>query len=91
VEWRRDGREVFYVAPGNRLTAVSITLTADGSPVDVGTPQVLFDLPLVVASLSSYANYVPSPDGQSFLISNVRGGGALAPITVVLNWKPQAR
>ena len=38
--WRRDGRELYYLSPDNRLMAAPITI---GASVQVGTPQALFD------------------------------------------------
>jgi Tol biopolymer transport system component len=36
--WRRDGRELFYVAPDNRLMAVPIRVMSDTHALDVGGP-----------------------------------------------------
>src|SRR5687768_9976834 len=41
AQWRRDGREIFYVASGNRLMSVGVAMYPDGS-VDVGTPKEMF-------------------------------------------------
>ena len=42
VRWRRDGRELFYLAPDNRLMAVPIRLGADRDAAEAGTPVPLF-------------------------------------------------
>ncbi len=77
--WRRDGRELFYVAPDNRLMAVSVVQS--GSGLEAGPPHALFTLPTA-------SPYEPSPDGQRFLISTTVS--AASPITIILNWKPSA-
>ena len=88
VRWRRDGRELFYLAPDNRLMAVPIKLDPGRDAVEVGTPVSLF-----VARLSgdpqggSNRHYMVSPDGQRFLMD--APAEATLPITVVLNWKPR--
>jgi eukaryotic-like serine/threonine-protein kinase len=82
--WRGDGREIFYLAPDNRMTAVSVTLNAGGPTVDAGTPVALFPL-------RPGSTYDVTRDGQRFLINTVRGDAPTPPITVVLNWKPPAR
>ena len=60
--WRRDGRELFYIAPDNRLMAVTVSLR--GSSVEVQPPRTLFALP-------SRSRYEPAPDGQRFLVRAV--------------------
>ena len=60
--WRRDGRELFYLAPDNRLMAVSIAQR--GSVLDAAPSHALFTLPTLLA-------YEPSPDGQRFLVNTV--------------------
>jgi len=90
-QWRRDGKELFYVAADQKLMAVPVKL---GTTVEAGTPQPLFPVFPVGASFFSY---VPMRDGQRFLV-NVPAGGEAAvapPITVVTNWQrslsPQSR
>lgn len=78
-QWRRDGRELYYVTRGN-LMAVPIGM--NGPTVEAGTPVVLFPMPT--------ADYAALPDGQSFLI-NMASDTSTPPITVVLNWKPPVR
>ena len=66
IVWRRDGKEIFYLAqPGQIVTAVDVN-TVGG--IESGTPRPLFKLPtpiLAVAQLSSVA----SPDGQRFVFA----------------------
>ena len=82
-QWRRDGRELFYVSPDTRLMAVPMKL---GSSVEPGTPQVLFAAP-------GGTGYAPSRDGQRFLVNLPAGGeGATAPpLTVVTDWQSSLR
>jgi hypothetical protein len=77
ARWRRDGKEIFYLA-GNTLMAAAVT--ANGSRFDVGAVQRLFDVPMV----DGYWPYDVSPDGQRFLVNTL--DGAVAPLTVVVNW-----
>ena len=75
--WRADGKELFYGTPDAKLMAVPITV---GATIELGTPQMLFSGP-------SYSDYVPSRDGQRFLVNApAEGQAAVAPVTVVLNW-----
>ena len=78
--WRRDGRELFYLARDNVLTSVSI---AQYTPrFEAETPRPLF-------TLATTSLYEPSPDGQRFLITAVVSDAS--PITVISNWKPRVR
>ncbi len=87
VEWRRDGRELFYRAPDRKLMAVPIRGAATFEP---GTPQALFELPLNppawIQGGVDQRVYAPSSDGQRFLIGVPVAEGSSAPISVVLDW-----
>ena len=75
--WRRDGRELFYLAPNGKMMAVDVKA---GQAFDVGAPTALFQTPpgAIVGDVT--------PDGQRFLLVTPVGLRASAPFTVVLNW-----
>jgi Tol biopolymer transport system component len=64
--WRRDGRELFYLA-GARMMAVPVTTTASG--LTIGTPAVLFEEPSLAWNGSDAHRYDVSADGQRFLMA----------------------
>src|SRR5215471_8738595 len=86
--WRGDGKELFFLAPDNRLMSVPVRLSREGDAADIGAP-----VPLFAARLSGLNhgptiwNYVASSDGQRFLMDSP--AEVTSPITLVLNWKPQ--
>jgi Tol biopolymer transport system component len=87
VRWRRDGKELFYIALDGRLMAVPIQSTSNAQTSEVGSPVPLFVAH--VGSALSYPNkqqYDVSSDGQRFLMNTVIEE-APSPITVILNWK----
>ena len=85
VRWRRDGKELFYIARDGSLTAVPVRIA--GGRADVGTPAALFRTHIGAIRSISRQQYVVSPDGQRFLI--VTASEPLpTPITLILNWKP---
>jgi Tol biopolymer transport system component len=90
VRWRRDGKELFYVALDGRLMAVPVALASNGQAPVIGTPAALFTPPLggLVQIADFRPQYMVSPDGQRFLIATF-AEGPLSPITVILNWKPK--
>jgi len=75
--FRGDGRELYFNAPGNRLTAVSVTLT-NGSP-SVGPASVLFEIPLFGGL------YAPAADGRRFLIAMPSPSTDVVPMELRLN------
>jgi Tol biopolymer transport system component/predicted Ser/Thr protein kinase len=77
--WRRDGKEIYFVAGDGRLTAVPVTIR--GSQVQFGRAESLFP----VDSSDFNRAYEPSLVGQRFLIAMPATPGGAA-FTVVLNW-----
>jgi len=90
VRWRRDGKELFYVALDGRLMSVSIRIASNARAPEVGTPVMLFAPQLggAVERADFRHQYIVSADGQRFLVATVLAG-ANSPITVILNWKPR--
>jgi eukaryotic-like serine/threonine-protein kinase len=77
--WRRDGRELFYLAADGTLMSVAVDTEPTFSPS--GAPQALFKIAPEVAYFDV------SPDGERFLISVPSGRGVSAPpYKVVVNW-----
>ncbi len=87
--WRRDGRELYYLATAStmafgatvldgRLMAVSIS--PDGRP---GVPTPLF-------SVRARGSQFDTKGGQRFLV-NVESRNAALPVTVDLNWTTRLR
>jgi hypothetical protein len=51
-----------------------------------GTPKALFQTSVPEIVTGNRAHYVPTRDGQRFLINTQSGDPPATPITVVLNW-----
>ncbi len=79
--WRRDGKELFYLAPDRKLMAVQVKA---GAGFQAGIPRPLFQTR--VAGFSFLGRYAVTADGQRFLISSEAEGAAGEPATVILNW-----
>jgi Tol biopolymer transport system component len=80
-QWRRDGKELYYLAPDGKLMAVNMTA---GAEIDSGTPRELFDTELTLSPLQD--QYRVTPDGQRFLVLKPISEATPTPITVVVNW-----
>ncbi|MEO8257576.1 MAG: protein kinase [Acidobacteriota bacterium] len=82
-KWRRDGRELYYLALDGKLMAVSI-----GGPVfSPGRPVPLFQTPLTVNRTQPIRDrrYDVGPDGR-FLLVVPAASAAVMPTMVVVNW-----
>lgn len=82
-QWRHDGRELYFLSPDQKLMAVTVDTAA---PVfQAAIPKELFQTQLI--PISYWRNiYVPSPDGQRFLMIAPAGQAKPQPLTVVANW-----
>ena len=78
--WRRDGKELFYLALDRKLMAVTVKT---GATFENDAPRAMFQTELNVAGLRQ--SYAVSADGNRFLL-NTPLGTESPPITVVLNW-----
>jgi serine/threonine protein kinase len=77
--WRRDGKELFYVAADRKLMSV---LVKSGTNFQADAPRALFETTLPFAPTRQ--NYSVSPDGQRFLLNTP--AGTTSSITIVENW-----
>ncbi|MEO8436146.1 MAG: protein kinase [Pyrinomonadaceae bacterium] len=81
-KWRRDGKELFYIATDRKLMAVDIKM---GDSFVAGVPHALFGTR--VLSLTDFrSHYSVSGDGQRFLINSTIEEIHATPISVVVNW-----
>ncbi|HXQ26723.1 MAG TPA: protein kinase [Candidatus Acidoferrales bacterium] len=80
--WRRDGKELYYLAPDGRLMAVEI---ATNPVLRAGVPKALFQTPPHAEIIRGY-QWDVTPDGTRLLYLAPTKQGA-APFRVVLNWQ----
>jgi serine/threonine protein kinase len=83
--WRRDGKELFYLAADERLMAVPVK---DQNAFETDRPIALFRTRLIAQGSQSQGlptQYDVTPDGQRFLL-NLPSEESGPPMTVVLNW-----
>ena len=80
--WRKDGRELFYIASDRTLMAVEVKL---GDTFEASVPKPLFGTRVV--SLTEFRNhYVVTRDGERFLINSTLEETTATPINVIVNW-----
>ena len=83
--WRADGREIYYLSGDRTLMSVSV-----GAGPSFGIPTRLFQTHVPPGVTSLRTHYVPSRDGQRFLVNSAIDPPP-SPITVVVNWAPHAQ
>ena len=77
--WRRDGKELFYLAADKKL--MSVTVKSAAATFEAGSPTSLFKIDSIIEG-----DYEAAADGQRFLINSSVTGAQSLPFTVVLNW-----
>ena len=84
AQWRGDGKEIFYMAPDRNLMAVTVS---GGATIDPGRPAALFQTSVPVSGIvDDRNNYVPTRDGQRFMVNNLADTVNSQPLSLVLNW-----
>ena len=80
--WRRDGKELFYIAPDSQMMAVDVTT----KPVfQSGSPHPLFQTDIVDTRIrTGPMSWDVGPDGRFLIISDTSTD---ASITAVVNWR----
>ncbi|HSS45491.1 MAG TPA: hypothetical protein VLO07_09135, partial [Thermoanaerobaculia bacterium] len=78
--WRRDGKELFYLAPDRKLMTVSVKI---GATFETEVPKPLFETHI---RNDPDRHYDVSADGQRFLVNTPLGEETSPPITLVQNW-----
>jgi Tol biopolymer transport system component len=84
--WRGDGREIYYLSEDRKLTAVEV-----GAGPSFAVPKTLFQTRVPEGVTSRRTHYVPSRDGQRFLVNTQNLDASSNPITVVLNWQAELK
>jgi eukaryotic-like serine/threonine-protein kinase len=93
--WRRDGKELFYLAADSELMAAAVDIS--GSSFQVAALRPLFHAllktgiaRLEVSPTSDQISYDAGPDGKWFVVNSPPIGSPL-PITLITNWAPAQR
>jgi eukaryotic-like serine/threonine-protein kinase len=78
--WRKDGKELFYLAPDRTLMTLPIRVPG---AFDEQSPQPLFQTNIPFGDINVSQAYDVTPDGQRFVIAAPDPLSPQAPITVV--------
>jgi hypothetical protein len=83
--WRRDGKELYYVA-GNKIVAVEVK--TDSATFEAGIPKELFEVRMAPQLRN---RILVTGDGKRFLVNTPVEDTLALPMTVVLNFAAGAR
>jgi len=86
-QWRKDGKELFFMSAVNSEFA-AVDVSYAGSSIQLGTPHSLFKAITVAGPLGPYT---VSADGKAFLINAVITQTATEPLSLVTNWTADLR
>ena len=81
--WRRDGHELFYLAPDRKVMVVAAQ--ADANTMTVSAPRSLFEGPAVMPD-GTRGQYAPNADGTRFLFNARIDDGRPVGLDVIANW-----
>jgi eukaryotic-like serine/threonine-protein kinase len=88
ARWRRDGKEIFYVAPDKKIMAVPVS-TVNGT-LEPGRPAPLFQTRIIQPVLVLF-QWDVTADGKRFLINSLPREDAAAPLTLLTNWTAELK
>jgi serine/threonine protein kinase len=86
AKWRRDGREIFFLDPADKIVAVDVNTS--GSAVQLGVPHELFQ---TVGIQREYGPFDVTADGRKFLLNSGNLKEGTDPLTLVLNWPAELK
>jgi eukaryotic-like serine/threonine-protein kinase len=84
-DWRRDGRELYYLTPDRMLVAVGVRTVA--ARLEFGPPVPLFKAPVANPTWGRN-HYQPAADGRRFLVNvlDPTQSAGSPDVVVVLDW-----
>jgi Tol biopolymer transport system component/DNA-binding winged helix-turn-helix (wHTH) protein len=82
--WRRDGKELFYLSPANKLMVVKVQNS--GAALAIGSAQTLFQTDPPASQWASWA-YDVTADGKKFIVvTRAPQSASDSEVTLVVNW-----
>lgn len=79
--WARNGKEIFYIAPDNRLMAAEVRVK--NAVLEIGAVRLLFG---PISQKAPGYRYDVSPDGRRLLAIGAQGQLSPEPLTLLQNW-----
>jgi dipeptidyl aminopeptidase/acylaminoacyl peptidase len=80
-QWRKDGKELYYIDATKVMTAVPVR---GGATFEFGTARPLFEV--AVDNFDAPNRYVVAENGQKFLVNVPVGESVSNPVNITINW-----
>ena len=80
--WRRDGKELYYLSPDNKIMVAAIS--SNSASVEVSDVHPLLEVPLLVQLV--FPGYDVSADGSRFLVNVQSETQNQTPLSLTVNW-----
>jgi hypothetical protein len=87
LQWRSDGKKLFYLTNDNRLMALDVN--AQATDFQARIPEPLFELRRTPAQRRNH--YVVATNGQRSLVVSPLEQRTSSPIVVVSNWPSELK
>jgi serine/threonine protein kinase/Tol biopolymer transport system component len=89
-QWRRDGKEIFFLTPENKMMSRAIL---DSETFRASPPTELFFVRVggIILGTGPGRQYAVSGDGQRFIVNTLEQQTSTPPLTVILDWLAAAR
>jgi eukaryotic-like serine/threonine-protein kinase len=88
-EWRRDGKELFYISADRKMMAVPVA--TDGPTLTADVPHALFSVQVPEPNAPYPTDYAATADGRRFLVNTAVEQPTRAALTVIVNWTSDLR
>ncbi len=85
-KWRRDGKELFFLDPSDKIVAVDVNTS--GNAVHLGIPRDLFQ---TVGIQRDFGPFDVTADGKKFLLNSGNLKEGSDPFTLVQNWPAELK
>ena len=85
-KWRRDGKELFFLDPSDKIVAVDVN--TPGNAIHLGIPHDLFQ---TVGIQRDFGSLDVTADGKKFLLNSGNLKEGSDPFTLVQNWPAELK
>jgi Tol biopolymer transport system component len=83
-EWRRDGKELYFISGDGSMMAIDVDTAAPTFAAEAPRPLFPVDVPEAIAPYPN--DYAVTADGQRFLVNAIVEQPVKPVLTVILNW-----
>jgi eukaryotic-like serine/threonine-protein kinase len=87
-QWRGDNKELYFLN-GDNITISAVDIKPSGNSIEIGIPHALFEAR--ITSLNFRNRYVPTADGQKFLVVVDGDASQIESFETVMNWPEMLR